>query len=148
MNVSCVKAMAAVLLVTLSACFSYVPAAPSGPPQGARVRAHLEAPADYRVGRFTLHDILLVDGEIARWGDDRVVLSAWNLRSGTGQSYDVEGQTVEIPLTNLQQLETRRISATKSILLGGAVTALAILVPTLLRGGGGGGNQGGTSNPR
>lgn len=128
----------------LSGCFAYVPVRPDAPPpKGTPVRVRLATPADYRLTRYTANDVVEVEGEVIQAEQDRLLLSAFGMRSAADFEFFAEGETVAIPSDQLVSFERRKISLIRSGLLVVAVAALGSLVKLALDTAGGGGEGGG-----
>ncbi|MEJ2216250.1 MAG: hypothetical protein P8099_06505 [Gemmatimonadota bacterium] len=128
----------------LSGCFAYVPVPPNAPPpKGTAVRVRLATPADYRLARYTANDVVEVEGEVIRAEQDRLLLSAFGMRSAADFEFVAEGETVAIPNDQLASFERKKVSVFRSALLVVAVAALGSLVKLALDTAGGGGEGGG-----
>lgn len=137
------------LCALLSGCFTYAPTR-DAPGQAARVRVTLSSPADFRLRDFTANEVVVAEGEVVRVEEERLVLSALELRARSGYEFIGQGETIAIPRSNVAVLETRRVSAWRSALVAGALVAVMTLTEQLIGIGGGddnGGGGGGGPNP-
>ena len=139
------RAVVATGLIGLTGCYSYVPLAGSFPPRGTQVRASLSTPENVALRDVTVSNVVLLDAEVVRSDQDSLVLSAMSLRSGSGTDYPAAGETVSIPASSVQSLETRRFSPLRSsvlIVAAGAAAALVFAALGTVDSGGGGGKPG------
>lgn len=136
------RAAVASLLIGLTGCYSYVPLSGASPGRGTQVRARLNQPASFTLADVTVNNVVLIDAEVVRSGDDSLVVSALSLRSQTGMEFPAAGETLAIGAGSLGTVETRRMSLLRSSALivaaGAAATLLFASLGTLDSGGGGG----------
>lgn len=139
------------LLLAHTACYSYKPVAtaPSfsssdsgtaevqGSPvapdlqQGQRIRVHLSTPGDYALTDVVPRNVTSIDGELIRWTEDELVLSAWWMKTTAGQEFQGRGESVAVPGTDIGVVEKRALSVGKTagiaVLIGGAIVALGVV---------------------
>lgn len=126
-------------LVAGSGCYVYVPLKSSTPPpvRGAAVRARLAEPGRFRLTDVTAENVSSVDGEVVEWNADRLVLSAFWVRSNSGLEHKGVGETVVLPRTTIATVERKQISLARSSALAGGIALLAVLANAAFIGGGG-----------
>lgn len=122
-------------LLTLGACFSYVPAAPGMLRQGQGVNVFLSAPQDVKLREVTANNVVRVQGEVIEADTQQLAVSASLLVSSSGYEQLGEGATVVIPRASVQQLTARRVSVVRSIGLAGSALVLAALARGSITGG-------------
>ena len=139
------RATVAALLIGLTGCYSYVPLGTSRPERGAEIRARLSRPADLTLTEVTVNDVVALDAEVVRSGEDSLVVSAMSLRSQSGAAFSAAGESVSIPATSIESLEAKRFSVVRSsVLIVAASAAASLLFAALgtLESGGSGGKPG------
>ncbi len=143
--------MSWVAIVFLSTgCSQYLAVSSTGvsPRRGASVRAHLRVPEAYPAGDIIVPTVATIVGEMVERNDDEVLLSSMWVRSIGGLEHRGIGETISIPLGNLQALEVKRVAPLQTAVFVGLVGLVAALLPLALNGGGGEplpGNGGGTT---
>lgn len=135
-------------LVTVG-CVAYVPVDGTAvaPRLGTEVRAHLSTPQSITLTNVTANNVVEVDGEVVRWEEDRVVLSAWWLRAGNGIEHKGIGETVNIERSSLGNVEKKTVSVVRTGAFVGFVALFAVLAQAALGGGGGPEGSGGGPPP-
>lgn len=142
--------MSWVAIVFLSTgCSQYVAVSGTGvsPRRGASVRAHLRVPEEYPAGDIIVPNVATIAGEMVERNNDEVLVSSLWVRSIGGLEHRGIGETISIPLGNLQALEVKRVAPLQTAVFVGLVGLVAALLPLALSGGGGQplpGNGGGT----
>jgi hypothetical protein len=124
---------AVVLLVTAPAatgCHRYVPveADQPRPDPGQQVRAYLNEPDRVRLTHITAENVIQINGEMVEWGNGRVVMSAFWLKSGAGVEHRAVGETVVVQESSIGVLEAKQPSVAASVALTGALVVAAIIV--------------------
>lgn len=144
------RTIAAFLLVilTLNGCFAYMPSRGAPLRQGQGVRVLLSSPLDVRLVDVTANNVATLDGEVVSSDSTSLVLSARMVRSNTGYEQLGGGATVQIPTTQIGEIEERRLSAIKTAGLVGIIVGLTAIVAaantgTGVKGGPGGGGGAG-----
>lgn len=144
------RTIAAFLLVilTLNGCFAYMPSRGAPLRQGQGVRVLLSSPLDVRLVDVTANNVATLDGEVVSSDSATLVLSARMVRSNTGYEQLGGGATVQIPTTQIGEIEERRLSAVKTAGLVGIIVGLTAIVAaantgTGVKGGPGGGGGSG-----
>jgi hypothetical protein len=136
------RAAIASLLIGLTGCYSYVPLSGATPERGTQVRARLNQPASFTLADVTVNNVVLIDAEVVRSGEDSLVVSALWLRSQAGMDFPAAGETLAIEAGSVGAIETRRMSLLRSSALivaaGAAASLLFASLGTLDSGGGGG----------
>jgi len=142
------RALAALLVLTLAACYSYVPLESGRPRAGQDVEVHLKEDAGGEAAALRGDDGS-VRGLVLRADSDRLTLS----RSRKGARHTAVGattlrDTVTIPTSGIERIDRSRIDVGRTALVAalgaGAVATAIILVINASPGGGTGGGGGGT----
>lgn len=134
-------------LLFLSACYTYTPATDVMPGRQAAIRARLSEPSSFTVGTVSLHAIHLVEGEVVRWDDEHLILSATWLQSTADQGFSGEGQTLVVPRDRIAVVERKNLSKLRTAGVVGLGTVAGLLVRMALPGGGSGGSSGSGGPP-
>lgn len=138
---------ALLLLVTfvLNGCYTYFPTQQI-PDRGAKVRLELAQPQDVRLSEVTANDVVNLQGELAQVDSNRVVLSAFVLRSQSGYENIGRGESVSILRQNIASIRQSRISPLNTAGLVAIGVVIGVLTGVALadagnqgEGGGGGG---------
>ena len=127
------------ILFMSTGCSRYLILPLEGPPpdRGTGVRAHLKSPGPFSAGPIIVPNVSMLSGEMVELTDDDVVLSLFWLQAFGGSEFRGEGETVAIPLDNLQMLEVKRIAPAQTGVFIGLIVVVAALLPLALSGGGG-----------
>ena len=127
------------IVVLSTGCFQYLAVAEtSAPPmRGASVRAHLRVPAEYPAGNIIIPRVATVVGEMVEQTEDEVFVSLSWVRALGGLEHRAAGETVSIPLDNLEALEVKRVAPVKTGILVGGLALVVGLLPLAFSGGGG-----------
>jgi hypothetical protein len=134
-------------ILVASACYTYVPVAPTATPQGTPVRARLSQMSQFELAQITVNNIDQVDGEVVRVDGSDLVLSATWLQAITGNGYAGNGWTVRIPEGNVAGFEEKRFSWWRSgVVVAGILTGTWLGFEALGVGPAGGSGSGGTGN--
>lgn len=141
MNGTIRRCVALASLLTMGACFHYVPA-PDVSRQGTRVRAELVEPRAVELREVTANNVTNLSGELVSSGPDRLVLSVFALRTAGGFEYLSEGETVVLPGDAVGRVEERRISAVRTTLAIAILGAAMYAIGSSLGGSSGGGEPG------
>ncbi|UCG75930.1 MAG: hypothetical protein JSV95_00955 [Gemmatimonadota bacterium] len=163
--------LAVVLLLVHAACYSYVPLQPapggasasatSGAPesaasqlglvdlkQGASLRVHLSEPGSYPLTALTPNNVTVIDGDLIRFDEDNLYVSAYWMKTAGVQEFKGEGETVTIQLDQVDRIDQKKVSAGKTAALAaviaGAIVAIGV---TFGSGSGEGGDNGGGVQP-
>jgi hypothetical protein len=130
------KARWAVALVALGlvGCYSYIPAQVGGPVRGTAVRARLRNDPEFQVGDLRVRDVAVVEGEVISWEPDTLALSATELRSDGGESFNGGGYTVKLSLSDLTDVSIKQLSRTRTVLVAVGAVAAALLGQRALTG--------------
>lgn len=136
------RAAVAALLIGLTGCYSYVPVSGGHPGRGTQVRARLNDPASFTVQDVTVNNVVMIDAEVVRSGEDSLVVSALSLHSQAGVEFPAAGETLAVEAGSVGAIEARRMSLLRSAVLiaaaGAAAGLLFASLGTLDSGGGGG----------
>lgn len=137
------RSLALLALVALAACHNYVPVTVDRLERPDRVRVHLSVAGSYELLDLTANDVIEIEGEVVRWDEASLVLSAWWLVARGGLEFRGQGETVVVQREHIAAIEERRISALKTAaLVGLGAAAMGIGVGSL-----GAIGSSGTSNP-
>jgi hypothetical protein len=137
------------LLLSLTACYGYVPVNGELPPRPTVVRTYLSEPSSFTIDQVSLHGIDQVEGEVVQWQDDYLVVSASWLWSISGQEFGGNSQTLIIPRERLQIVERKKLSKARTAGIVGVGALLATLMKIALpTGSASGGVPGGGTNPK
>ena len=107
----------------VTGCYHYVPLDPGFTKQGHPVQVRLKEPASFPVGDLTVHNVVLVRGEIVRREGSDFVLSAFWMESSSGVEYPGEGRTIRIREEATISVEGKEFSRLRS----GAMTLTGLL---------------------
>ncbi len=119
------------------------------PERGTDIRAYLRQPDEFPAGPIIVPSVSMLSGELVEVTDDNVVLSLMWLQAFGGTQFRGAGETIVVPLDNLQSLEVKKIAPVQTGVFIGLVVVAAALLPKALSGGGGDappGEGGGNSN--
>jgi hypothetical protein len=138
-------------LVSLSACFSYQPVAPSATPVvGQDIQVSLTAQGTAELARYLGPGVNRADGRLVEIGDAgalRIAVDYVGMTNGTRQPWSGEG-SVLFPREYLDVVRERKFEKRRTIFgstaLAGALVGLAIVA---IKGGGAGGGDGGGGTP-
>ncbi|MGD2217274.1 MAG: hypothetical protein PVJ64_10965 [Gemmatimonadales bacterium] len=118
--------------MTFAACHHYVPVSVDRLERPDRVRVHLSVAGSYELLDLTAADVTQIEGEVVRWDEASLVLSAWWLVARSGLEFRGQGETVVVQREHIAAIEERRISAWKTVaLVGGGAAVMAIGVGSL-----------------
>lgn len=137
------------LVFWASGCYSYRPVATATP--GSSIRARLTADAAVRRSQGLDEPILHYDGSVVEATEDSITLDVLIARSSsTFQQVEIR-DTMRLATTEIQSISARRLSATKSLLVGAAAVAAGVAIVTAIDqivGGTGDDDDGGTPTAR
>ena len=127
------------ILFMSTGCSRYltVPIGSTPPERGTGIRAHLRQPGAFSAGPVIVPNVSILSGEMVEVTDDDVVLSLLWLHAFGGSEFRGVGETIVIPLDNLQMLEVKQIAPLQTGVFIGLIVVAAALLPLVLRGGGG-----------
>jgi len=137
------RVLAAVLCITMPACYSYVPVASRTPTQGAMLGMSLSEPVDVRLAGLTANDVVQLRGELIRMDASEVAVSATWLRSRNTFEFPGAGETVTVPRSSIIEITEKRFSFAKTGLFTAAILGVALLIQGAFHPLGGGGSNGG-----
>ncbi len=118
----------------LVGCYSYIPAEIGVPPRGTPVRTRVRSEPTFQVGDRIVREVSVVEGQVITWKPDTLALSAVELQSAGGESYDGHGYTVSLSIADLSGLTVKRLDKKRTILLALGAVAGAILAQQSLTG--------------
>ncbi len=127
------------ILFMSTGCSRYLtlPRGTTPPERGTGIRAHLRQPDEFPAGPIIVPNVSVVSGELVEVTNDDVVLSLLWLETFGGSEFRGVGETIVIPLDNLQSLEVKRLAPAQTGLFIGIIVVAAALLPLALSGGGG-----------
>lgn len=144
MNRFSIPILATCLLWT--GCFHYVPIE-GVPEQGTPVRLGLAQPISIELSDLTANNIVEVRGEIIAAPADRILVSAFGLRSAGDFEFLGRGETVSLPRDAIARLEEKRISPGRTAVASALLVGAGYLVQLGLRSAVGGGEGDGGGQP-
>ncbi|MBW3631263.1 MAG: hypothetical protein KY464_18520, partial [Gemmatimonadetes bacterium] len=124
-------AWAVLSLLTLNACFSYVPVGGDLPGPGARVSVQLHAPQQLRAQDFTADDVVEVRGNLVGADTAQVLLVAVALTSSSGHQRLGVRPTMQVPRLNIAHVRENRISPLRTAALAGVAVAGTVIFARL-----------------
>ncbi len=158
--------LAAALLLVHTACFSYIPLQPTpmgssastpspaaqlgleGLEQGVSLRVHLSEPGSYPLMALTPNNVTVIDGDLVRWDDANLYVSAYWMKTAGVQEFKGNGETVGILLDKIDWVDRKKVSAGKTAAIGAAMVGAVLLLGVTFGGGSGeGGPNGGGPIP-
>ncbi len=94
--------------------------------RGTPVRARLHSDPEYQVGDRLVRDVVVVNGQLISWDRDTLAISATELRTDGGESFNGGGYTVKIAARDVSDVSIKRLDKTRTILVavGAGVAAL------------------------
>ena len=139
------------ILFMSTGCTRYLtlPLGNTPPERGTGIRAHLRQPDEFPAGPIIVPNVSMLSGELVEVTNDDMVLSLLWLQAFGGSEFRGVGETIVIPLDNLQMLEVKQIAPLQTGVLIGLIVVAAALLPMALSGGGGAplpGEGGGNTN--
>ncbi|MCU0623086.1 MAG: hypothetical protein MUF53_04380 [Gemmatimonadaceae bacterium] len=129
-------------------CYDYLPMQGAPQPAAAAVRVMLSASGTARVNEAFGPFIVALDGTLdGPWPADSLRLRVFATRHQTGFRTDVPGTAVTLPAADIAGAERRKLNPLKSGMLGLAIGAALVSLPTIIQNAGGGGGSGPPSGP-
>ena len=118
---------AVVVLICLTACYTYAPAAVK-PRGGQRVQLFLNDRGRAELGRTVGAGTRSIAGDVMTAEDSALTLAVAMTRSIDGTEYPWTGERVSVPLTLIDSVRVQRLSLTRSaIAAAGFVAAIAAI---------------------
>lgn len=139
-----VRLVAGLLLLTTTACYSYVPVS-GDPAPGTVVRARLTSAGSVRMMESRGNAVRSVEGSVVSTQADTLALAMWS-SSGVGPGREVD--TLRLGRPEIAGVDLKRFSAARTgVAIGLASLAVAALVVAAFNSAGGGGAlPGGTTD--
>jgi hypothetical protein len=155
------RAPLAALLLVHTACFSYIPLQPTpmassasapspaaqlgleGLEQGVSLRVHLSEPGSYPLTALTPNNVTVIDGDLVRWDDSSLYVSAYWMKTAGVQEYKGNGETVGILFDKIDRVDRKKVSVGKTAAIGAAMVGAVVLLGVTFGGGSGEGGQNG-----
>jgi hypothetical protein len=139
-----IRLVAAALLLSTTACYTYVPTT-SDPTPGTVVRARLTAAGSVRLMEVRGNAVRTVEGAVVSTRPDTLALAMW---SSAGVGPGRQADTLALGRQEIAGLELKQFSAFRTgVAIGVASLALAALVVAAFHAAGGGGAMpGGTTD--
>lgn len=140
--------VAVLLILLLSACYSYHPVESPAPASGTRVEADLTTRGSVELASQIGPGAMSVRGEVLESERDSLLLALTSVVGRNEQETFWSGERVRIPLITLARVEQRKFALGKSILFGGTVIGGLLAAVKAFQGdGSGGGVSGGGGGP-
>ncbi len=115
--------------LVLGGCYSYLALGPATPRPGTEVIARLSPPLAVPLQDVTVREVNVTTGRVTYADDDSLVLAVERFRSEAGTDYPGLGTSIMVRRNQIAELQERRVSAGKTVLLFGAgAAALAAIV--------------------
>lgn len=144
--------MAALLAVAFvlpaTACHNYVAVQPGEPERGSPVRVYLNDPVDVQLHQLEVSNATLLEGEVADWTEESLVISAFRVEAAGNAEFVAAGETVSLPRESIARIEEKRVAAAKSAALAAGILGVVLIVAIgFLSGEGGNQGQGPPTSP-
>jgi hypothetical protein len=124
-----VRSIVAFFPLLLGGCFSYVALGIATPRRGSDVIARLSAPLAVPLQDVTVREVNTTTGKVMYADEDSLVLAVERFRSEAGTDYPGLGTSITVRRNQIAELQERRVSTGKTVLLFGAgAAALAAIV--------------------
>lgn len=136
------------LAVANTGCYDYLAVQGAPQPLATRIRASLNERGTARVTEAFGPYIVGIEGTLeGPWPADTLRLRVFATRHEAGFRADVQGVSVRLPATDVATTDRRMLSPIRTAMLGVAIGATLVALPTLVQNAGGGGGTGGPSGP-
>ena len=122
------RAFAAVLMLTFSACYKYVPVEVSGPPPGARAHVVLSDEGTVEMARWVGPGTRAIEGDVVRADANGLTVSVRRIEKRNGIEEFWKGEQVTIPRGAVSTYTERRLSRSRTAILGAGVVAAALVI--------------------
>lgn len=130
------------ILLSQAGCYQYVQLADTAPlPEaGTEIKLEFSPPQAMDLGRMTVHDVSVIEGEVfGISGDTVAVYSRW-LQTAFGQRYVANGAVFYVPRSHTKQVEQRQFMLGKTGVAVGVTVAATVAIFRLATQLGGGAN--------
>lgn len=131
----------------LAGCFGYVPVTGDDPTPGSSVRLRLSNPAAVELSDRVGHVVRSVEGPLVGATADSLAVDVGWRALYAGTVFEGRRDTLSFHRTEVLEMDERKLSRTRTGLLGAGFIAAAILVIRSLSGGGSVGSSGNGGNP-
>ena len=122
------RAFAVVLLLAFSACYKYVPVEVSGPPPGARAHVVLSDEGTVEMARWVGPGTRAIEGEVVSADASGLTVAVRRIEKRNGIEEFWKGESVVIPRGAVSTYTERRLSRSRTAMLGAGVVAVALVV--------------------
>ena len=143
------RAITLAALVTMTGCYSYLPAPARLVEPGTDVRIHLTEARDIELASITVRDVVQVDGQLTDWtasGDALIFTTSLLARSGVVQR--TQSEIVPIPEVQIEVMEAPKLDGLRTaVLVGAGGAALVGMILAIGNSGNSGGGNGGEPPP-
>ena len=161
--------LAVALLLVHAACYSYVPLQPApggatasassaapgraaqlgleGLKQGVSLRVHLSEPGSYPLTALTPNNVTVIDGDLIRFDEDNLYVSAYWMKTAGVQEFKGEGETVTILLAQIDRIDQKKVSAGKTAGLAAVIVGAVVAIGVTFGAGSGEGGDNGPGGP-
>lgn len=145
------RAVAGMVILVLTGCYSYRPLETPSPSFGTRVEADLTDRGTVAMASQIGPGALSVRGEVLQAEPETLVLALTSVLGRNQQETFWKGEHVRLPLVTVARVQQRRFSLKKTLVFGGAVIGglfAAVAAFDGSGGGGGGSGRGGGPSPQ
>jgi hypothetical protein len=135
----------------LSGCYTYLPVGAVEPAIGAHVAAALTEAGSDTLARSIGPAITTLRGDVISLGEHEITLAVTSVTDRWGQVASWRGERVLVPRPAVRELQQRRLSPGRSVLLAAALLAASVAAWEVFEAGIRGGsvpNPGGGGEPR
>lgn len=135
-------------LLGTTGCYDYFAIQGAPQPAATAVRVSLSPSGTTRVTEAFGPFIVALDGTLdGPWPADSLRLRVYATRHQTGFRTDLPGTAVTLAAADVGGAERRKLNPLKSGMLGVAIGAVLVALPTIIQNAGGGGGSGPPSGP-
>ena len=136
-----------VAVLSLSACYTYLPLKTPDPRPGTRVLAEITDSGSARLGEYLGREAGAVEGLVVTVSDTAIALAVTSVRARDGQQAFWKGEAVSLRRAFIGRLRERRLAKGGTLLVTGALAAGALLAVDAFSGGIFGTEKGGPPPP-
>ncbi len=105
-------------------CYTYTPTTIDALAVGGETRVRITAEEASRIAEALTHDARLLEGRILERSDDRLLLQVPVQPRDPAQGAELLYQRIDVPLTGVVEVETRRLNHGRTAVLLGAGAAI------------------------
>jgi len=136
-----------VAVLSLCACYTYLPLKTPDPRPGTRVLAEITDSGSARLGEYLGREAGAVEGLVVTVSDTAIALAVTSVRARDGQQAFWKGEAVSLRRAFIGRLRERRLAKGGTLLVTGALAAGALLAVDAFSGGIFGTEKGGPPPP-